>query len=68
MKVPCLDEKRLDGKRTYIYQPIQTLHKTKIRDIGPLIKEETITGTEWNTKEETVEQDFPWALGPKATQ
>ena len=35
-------------------------------DIGPLIKEETMTGTEWNRIEEKI-QDFIWALGPKAT-
>ena len=26
-----------------------------------------MTGTEWNTKEEKIQQDFLWALGPEAT-
>ena len=26
-----------------------------------------MTGTDWNTKEEKIQQDFLWALGPQAT-
>ena len=36
-------------------------------DIESLIKEETMTGTEWNNKEATIQQDFLWALGPEET-
>ena len=34
---------------------------------SPLINEETITGTEWNTEEKKIQQDFLWSLGPEAT-
>ena len=36
-------------------------------NIGPLIKEEWMTGSEWNTKEEKIQQDIFWSLGPGAT-
>ena len=71
IKLPCSDEKGLDGKRIYSYRQWldrfkqHTKQKNDI-DIGPLIKEETITGTEWNNKEK-IQQDFLWALGPEAT-
>ena len=35
--------------------------------MGPLIKEEILTGTELDTKEEKIQQDFLWELRPKAT-
>ena len=71
-KLPCLDEKGLDGKKFYKYrqQLDQFKQYTKPKyeiDIGPLIKEETMTGTEWNTKEENREQYFLWALGHETT-
>ena len=36
-------------------------------NIGPLIEEATMTGTDWKTKEEMIQQDFLCALGPEAT-
>ena len=36
-------------------------------DIGPLFTGETMTGTEWKTKEEEIQQDFLWALEPETT-
>ena len=71
-KLPCLDEKGLDGERSYTYPrwlnrfKQYTKRKYEI-DIGPKIKEETMTGTECNTKEETIQQNFLRALGPRAT-
>ena len=57
-----LDEKRMDGKRIYNYrQWLERLkqHRKEKTDIGSLIKEEeTMTGTEWDTKEENIQQVF----------
>ena len=47
-------------------RPIYTKRNYEI-DVGPLIEEETKNGTEWNNKQEKVQQDFLWALGPNAT-
>ena len=72
IKLPCLDEKGLDWKRKYDYRQWldrfkrYTKRKYEI-DIGPLIKEETMIETEWNTKEEKIQQDVFWVLGPEAT-
>ena len=71
-KLPCLEEEGLDGKRIYNHRQGLDRYKqyTKRKyqiDIGLLIKEETMNGTERNTKEEKIQQDFLWALGPKAT-
>ena len=46
---------------------IQTKNEKKDIKIGPLIKEDTMTGTEWDTKEENIQQEVLWALAPKAT-
>ena len=35
-------------------------------DIGPLIKEKTLNGTEWEEEEEKIQQDFLLAVGPEA--
>ena len=72
VKFPYLDEKVIDGTRIYNNRQWRDRfkHYTKRKydiHIGPLNKEETLTGTEWNTKEEKIEQDFLWALGPEAT-
>ena len=73
IKLPYLDEIGLDGKRIYNYRQgldrfkQYTKRKYEI-DIRPLSKEETMAGTnEWSTKEEKIQQDFLWALRPKAT-
>ena len=71
--LPYLDEKGLDGKkicnnRQWLDRFKQNTKRKYEIDIGPLIKKETMTGTdEWNTKEEKMQQDFLWALGPEAT-
>ena len=73
IKLPCLDEKGIHRKRIFDYQQWldrfkqYTKRKYEI-DIGPLFKEETMTGTECNTKEEKIQQDFLWALEPEATR
>ena len=49
-KLPCLDEKGIDGKRSYNYQQWldrfkqYTKRKEEI-DVGPLIRDETMTET-----------------------
>ena len=69
----CPDAKRINGKRIYNLQKRlerfkrYTKRKDDIVDIGPLIKEETITETKWNRKEKKIQKDFHWALGPEAT-
>ena len=72
MNLSCLDEKRTDGKRIYNYRQWLDRYKqnTKTKyeiDIRPLIKEKTMTGADWNTKKEKLQQDFLWALGPEST-
>ena len=72
IKLPYLDEKGLDGERIHNYRQwidrFKQYTKSKYEiDIGPLIKE-YMTGTdERNTKQEKIQQDFLWALGPEAT-
>ena len=58
IQIPYLDRKGVVGKRIYNYrqwlerfeQCSKTKHDT---DIGPLIKEKTITGTEWDIRKHT---------------
>ena len=71
IQLPCLDEKVVDGKRIYKYR--QGLERFKQHtkrkydaDIRPIIKEETMNGTEWEVKEEKVQQHFLSILGPKS--
>ena len=70
-KLPCLKEKKPDGRCFFTYRSKLDKFKQKTKwkyeiDVGPLIKEETITGTGRKTKEDTIQQDFLWALGPKS--
>ena len=72
VKLLCLDEKRIEAK--IIYNNRQWLERFKPNtkrkyeiDIGSLIKEETMTGTDWNSKEEKIKQDFLWAQRLEAT-
>ena len=65
---PCLDEKGKGAKRIYDYQQWlerfkQYTKRKNIKDIRPLIKERTISDTEWNANEEKLPQDFLWSLG-----
>ena len=54
--------------RPKIVKAIQTLYQNKYdTDIEPITKEETMTRTEWNTKEEKVQEDSLWENGPEAT-
>ena len=41
------------------------MKKKHNKDIGPPIKAGTIAKTEWNTKDEKVQQNIIWALQPK---
>ena len=57
-----LDENGVEEKRTYNHQYglEQFKQDTKRKydtDIGPLIKEETMTWTKWDTKEEKIQQE-----------
>ena len=68
---PCLYEEGMVEKKIYNYRQWlkrfkQNTKKKHIIEIGPLIKEGTITKTE-NNLEEKMQQDFLWVLGPKAT-
>ena len=70
-QIPGLDEKEIDRKRIHNYR--QRLERIKRYteskydiDIGQLIKEGTITETEWNTKEK-IQQNFILALESEAT-
>ena len=70
IKLPCMDEKEIDGKQIYNHrQWLEQFKQYKKRkheiDLGPLIKKGTNTETEWNTKEEKRQQDFFLALGQK---
>ena len=72
IKLPRLDEKTIDGKKIYNRrQWLERFNQYRKRkneiDLGPLIKEEQMTGTDWNTQEEKTQQDFLRARGPKAT-
>ena len=56
IQTPCLDEKGVDLKRIYNYRQWFELFKQYTRrkyvtDIGPLIIEQTMTRTEWDTNE-----------------
>ena len=55
IQIPCLEENRLHGKKYNYRQKLKRFKQFKKRkydtDIRPLIKEETMTGTEWDTKE-----------------
>ena len=70
---PCLDEKEVDGKRIYKYRKwLDRFKQYKYTkkydtDIGPLIKEKTMTGNERDEKEEQIQQDSLWALELEAT-
>ena len=71
-KLPCLDEKGLDGKRNYNYLQWFDWFKQNTKwknemDFVPLINEKRMAGREWNTEEKKIQQDFLWALGQKAT-
>ena len=68
---PCLDKKGVDGEIICKYQQwLQVFKKYTKRkydpDIGPLIREEAMNGTEWEVKEEKI-QTFLRALGAEAT-
>ena len=57
IQTPSLDKNGIDGKRIYNYRQWserfeQYTKKRYDTDIGALIKEKTMTGTEWDTKEE----------------
>ena len=49
-----------------MFERMEQYTKENDTDIGPLIKEDTMTGTERDTKEGKIQQDFLWALGPEA--
>ena len=69
--VPNLETKATDGNP--VFTPRQWLERFpqfckrehKI-DIAPLLKGENITDTNWNGKEQAVQEDFMWGVGPEA--
>ena len=68
---PNLETKATDGNP--VFTPRQWLERFrkfcqrehKI-DIAPLLKGENITDTTWNGKEQAVQEDFIWGVGPEA--
>ena len=51
-----------------LVRTIQTKYDRKYQiDVRPVIEEATMTGTEWKTEEEEMQQGFLWLLDPKAT-
>ena len=65
-QITCLDEKRVDGKKIYNYRQRLQQYKRKCdKDIGPLIKEETINATDREVKEKKIQQDFFGHWDPK---
>ena len=66
-----MDEKEVDEKNPQLSTRVRTIQSyTKKKydtDIGPLTKEETKNGIEWDTKEQKTQRDFLWALGPQTT-
>ena len=72
-QIPSLDYKGVDGKRIYIYRqrskPFrESTKRKKDRDSGPLVNEGTMGGIEYDAKEQKIQQDFLWALGPGTTR
>ena len=69
--VPNLETKATDGNP--VFTPRQWLERFrqfckrehKI-DITPLLKGENITDANWNGKEQAVQEDFIWGVGPEA--
>ena len=69
--VPNLETKATDGNP--VFTPRQWLERFrqfckrehKI-DITPLLKRENITDANWNGKEQAVQEDFIWGVGPEA--
>ena len=69
--VPNLEAKAADGNP--VFTPKQWLERfrqfTKREhkiDITPLIKGEDVTETGWTGKEEAIQEDFIWGVGPEA--
>ena len=63
IQISCLDEKGLYGKRNrssrqWLERFKQNTRRIYDTGIGPLIKEETMNGTEWELKEEKTQQVF----------
>ena len=70
IQISYLDEKMVEGKRINNYQQWleqfkQCTKRNYDTDIGPLIREETMNGTEWDATEEKIQQDFLQALRPE---
>ena len=69
--VPNLETKATDGNP--VFTPRQWLERLrqfckrehKI-DINPLLKGENITDANWNGKEQAIQEDFIWGVGPEA--
>ena len=71
LKISCLEQKRVNGKRSYNYWKWLGLFKkyTKLKNIiviGSFLEEQTVTEKDWYRKEEKIQQDFLWALGLQA--
>ena len=69
--VPNLETKATDGNpvftpRQWLERFRQFCKREQKIDITPLLKGENITDTNWNSKEQAVQEDFIWAVGPEA--
>ena len=50
-----------------MFGTVQAKYEKKyFTEIGPLIKE-TMNDSHWELKQQKIQQDFLWALGPEAT-
>ena len=62
IKIPCLDEKEIDGKNIYVYRQrlvqFKLYTKKKHYSYWTTNQRRSVTETEWNTKEEKIQQDF----------
>ena len=69
--VPNLETKATDGNP--VFTPRQWLERFKQFtkrehkiDITPLLKGEDITDSGWGAKEQAIQEDFIWGMGPEA--
>ena len=68
--VPSLEAKATDGNsgftpRQWLERFRQFCKREHEIDIAPLLKGENITNADWNGKEQAVQEDFIWGVGPE---
>ena len=69
--VPNLEAKATDGNP--VFTPRQWLERFRQfckrehkMDITPLVKRENMTDSGWSAKEQAIQEDFLWGVGPEA--